>query len=466
MIRVLWFAPDAASISTIELEKPADIYLLPVQSRAEIFSYLESGGYDVVLGCLPMPELTADELISEAHRINAALPVVIWQMEASIDEAIRLTKLGAYHVVSAPAPPAKLFDTLRSAASLSQGQRALKAADTDGEPWRKFLIGGSKPMERVAEVIRLVAARRSTVLITGETGTGKELVARAIHTASGRAQSAMVSVNCAAIPENLLEAELFGHVKGAFTGAVQTRIGRFEQANGSTIFLDEIGELPLELQAKLLRVLQEKEIQRLGSSDTIRLNVRVVAATNASLEQAVQEKRFRQDLYYRLNVVPLRLPPLRERKSDVPLLVQHFIQKICTGEGIPFKNVSSETLLRLANFDWPGNVRQLEHAVEMAVVLSGTRSTLYTADFALGGEPAENGRPETPLFHVPDDGLDFDDTVSRVERAILQQALLKSNGNKARAAELLRMKRTTLLAKLKTLEFPSGRPAVLEAVCA
>jgi len=266
-------------------------------------------------------------------------------------------------------------------------------------------------------------------------------VARSIHAASGRAQVPLVSVNCSALPESLLEAELFGHVKGAFTGATNHRVGRFEQANRGTIFLDEIGDMPFSLQSKLLRVLQEREFQRLGSSETVRVDVRVIAATHADLKSLIEQGKFREDLYYRLNVVPISMPPLRERASDVRILVRHFIDKICREEAIPLKRISNETLNRLAQHDWPGNVRELENAVENAVVLSGERPDLFPGDFPL---PRRN-------IAVPDQGLDFESTVGGIERNILEQALKKTRGNKKLAAEMLGLKRTTLSAKLKSL---------------
>jgi transcriptional regulator with GAF, ATPase, and Fis domain len=314
-------------------------------------------------------------------------------------------------------------------------------------------------------MVRLVGSRRCTVLVTGETGTGKEMVAQAVHQAGPRGRLPMVSVSCSALPENLLEAELFGHVRGAFTGAINQRAGRFEQANGSTLFLDEIGDMPLELQAKLLRVLQEREFQRLGSSETIRVDVRVIAATNVDLLERVREGTFREDLYYRLNVVPIHMPALRERSGDVAALAQHFIRKICNLEGIPLKQISREALDRLAGHSWPGNVRQLENAIERAIVLSGERSMLYPADFPLGGGIARR-TPESAkaLFvHVPDDGLDFDQTVGQIARSIIEQALRKTKGNKKMAADMLRLKRTTLAAKLRSLETDSTDLALMES---
>ena len=250
-------------------------------------------------------------------------------------------------------------------------------------------------MRDLHALIRLIGPRQATALITGETGTGKEMVARAIHMASRRADSEMVAVNCAAIPENLVEAELFGHAKGAFTGATNPRSGHFEQAHRGTIFLDEIGELPLEAQSKLLRVLQERQIQRIGSSESLPIDTRVIAASNVDLHAAVEQKTFREDLLYRLNVVPVHVAPLRDRISDIPLLVDHFIDKVCVREGIEPKVLSSSALDRLTSYHWPGNVRQLEHAIEMAVTLAGNRepavSGRLSVSFAANGEGAGAG---------------------------------------------------------------------------
>jgi transcriptional regulator with GAF, ATPase, and Fis domain len=319
------------------------------------------------------------------------------------------------------------------------------------ERWRKLLIGSSAPMERTVQVIRLVAQRRATVLITGETGTGKEVVARALHLASPRAQFPMVAVNCNALPENLIEAELFGHVKGAFTGAVNQRMGRFEQANRSTLFLDEIGDLPLDMQTKLLRFLQEREFQRIGSGETIRVDVRLVAATNVNLVEKVRQGKFREDLYYRLNVVPIATPALRERPGDIPLLARHFIEKICRLEEMMEPELAQETLAALQDYAWPGNVRQLENAVEKAVALSGGRPVLLPSDFAL---PAEGSARAAVV--VPEGGVDFERTIGEIERHLLEEALRKTNGNKSAAAEMLGLKRTTLAAKLKTFEDSTG----------
>ncbi len=319
-------------------------------------------------------------------------------------------------------------------------------------------------MVQLCDVIQLIAARRVTVLVTGETGTGKEVVARAIHAAGNRSANPLVAVNCTALPANLVESELFGHVRGAFTGADRPRLGRFEQAHRGTIFLDEIGDLPLESQGKLLRVLQEQEFERVGSSETVKVDVRVIAATNVPLETAVRERRFREDLFYRLNVVPVHLTPLRERREDIPLLLEHFLEKIRSSEMSQPKSISAEAVAYLTEQAWPGNVRQLEHTVQRAFALSGSRDVIELNDFSpaatplrvsnhlkIAPRPVPVAAKETAV-QVGQDGLDFEEVMENLERSLLQQALVLSGGNKARAADLLRIKRTTLLAKMKALE--------------
>ncbi|HEY7306075.1 MAG TPA: sigma-54 dependent transcriptional regulator [Bryobacteraceae bacterium] len=321
--------------------------------------------------------------------------------------------------------------------------------------WHNDLVGDCPAMDQVRSLIELIAPRRSTILILGETGSGKEVVARCIHQASPRSGHSMIAVNCPAIPQDLLEAELFGHVKGAFTGATNSRIGLFEQAHESTLFIDEIGDLPLELQAKLLRALQEREFRRVGGTETIKVDVRVIAATNSDLMDKVKRGKFREDLYYRLHVVPIHVPPLRSRRPDIPRLVHHFIKKVCGQERLPLKSVSEEAMMRLSEYGWPGNVRQLENTVEMAVVLSAERTVLGSVDFAL---PADGARKRLldldseQIISLPEDGLDFEQVIGRIELNLLEQALQRAEGNKKVAADILGLKRTTLAAKLKSLE--------------
>ena len=454
-MRVLWFTSRTgqSGCGRVTAEAPGwEVEL--VEDSLTALGRIKTSSYDVIVADLPLPDWPPEEWLEEVQRINGRIPVVFRQECPTHEDALRLAKLGAYHLLGLTEDPDKQTLILEEAAQYRRQQEtALLGGDTGCEPWKKFLVGESRAMRDIDHMIRLIAARRCTVLITGETGTGKEMVARAIHLAGPRAHLPMVAVNCHALPESLLEAEMFGHVRGAFTGAIAQRIGRFEQANRSTLFLDEIGDMPLQTQAKLLRVLQEREIQRLGSSESIALDVRVIAATNQDLAEKVASGGFREDLYYRLNVVPVRVPPLRERRSDIPLLVHHFIEKVCRREDLPPCRIARETLERLSEYSWPGNVRQLENAVEMAVLLAADRRTLYPGDFPL---PAARRRESPALtagaYAVPDEGLDFERTINGIERTILEQALQRTRGNKKQAAELLRLKRTTLSAKLKSLQ--------------
>lgn len=348
------------------------------------------------------------------------------------------------------------------AASISvagRGGQPQTVGCSEAEPWtgwRRWLIGESDTMRKIVEMIRIVADRRTTVLLLGETGTGKEAAARAIHEASGRRDNEMVPVNCAAIPESLIEAELFGHAKGAYTGAVGARAGYFERAHHGTLLLDEIGEMPLALQGKLLRVLQERVVQRVGGGDAVPVDCRVIAASNVDLAEEVRLKRFRADLFYRLSVVVLRLPPLRERREDIPVLVDHFIERICKAEKLARCRVTPDALRRLADCDWPGNVRQLEHAVESAVVMADGRTVLTAYDFPID-LPVNQNEPAAVMSsgfpNLPETGLDMEETVRRLEMHLLSEALGRANGNKARAADLLGLKRTTLLYKARSLGF-------------
>ncbi len=454
-MKLLWIAPpDVADGSRLGLDRLNLSAIDVTHDPLDGLRRMRDSVYAVLLATVPLRNWTPEELIEEAHRANSGVPVLVHFPEASVADAVRLTKLGALNVLGPGTTDENLRAVIETAIAYRHSQDLSQLSESvKDEGWRRLLVGDSRSMRNVAETIRLVGSRRCTVLITGETGTGKEMVARALHLAGPRAQQQLVCVNCSALPEDLLEAELFGHVKGAFTGAVQHRTGRFEQAHRGTLFLDEIGDMPMEMQAKLLRVLQEREFQKVGSSDTVKVDVRMIAATNVDLVKRVEEGRFREDLYYRLNVVPVRIPPLRDRPKDIPLLVHHFLEKVCRQEEIPTRRVTPETLDRLCSFHWPGNVRQLENAIEMAIALSGDRLVLYPGDFPLPSisrlKPVPAG---ATLVSVPDDGLDFEQTVNGIERHILEQALRKTQGNKKLAADMLRLKRTTLSAKLKSLE--------------
>jgi transcriptional regulator with PAS, ATPase and Fis domain len=319
----------------------------------------------------------------------------------------------------------------------------------------KSLIGESKPMFEIYELIEKIAETDSTILIQGESGTGKELVAKAIHDLSNRKSRNYVPVNCGAIPDDLMESELFGHVKGAFTGAISNRIGRFEMADQGTLFLDEIGDMKIHLQVKLLRILQTRELEAVGSVRAKKIDVRIIAATNQNLEQQVEEKKFREDLYYRLSVIPIYIPPLRERKDDIPLLLNSFREKFNREKKRNVTGFDAEVLVILCNFKWPGNVRELENFVERQIIIKGSGMiAIYDLPEKYKGEmPSSN--PVGSMV-LPHDGIDFNKIMEELENKLIEQALEKSGGNKKEAAALLCLKRTTLIEKLKKKKMFAG----------
>jgi DNA-binding NtrC family response regulator len=450
-MKVLWFtsAPDSAGLTASERLLGCSIHL--VRSASDALAALQSASFHGVVADFPAEHTGPGDWLHSVRAINADLPVVIWVRTGSIRDE-RLRSQDAVRVFTGPVTEQRLIDAL---SALVQLARADASSQGGSRSWRHLLVGESRAIDIVAETIDLVAPRRCTVLITGETGTGKEVVARAIHMASPRSTFPMIPVNCTALPEALLESELFGHVRGAFTGAVTSRPGRFEQAHRGTLFLDEIGDLPLQLQPKLLRFLQDREVQRIGGTDSSRVDVRVVAATNADLLAGIEKGSFRQDLFYRLNVVPIHVPPLRARLDDIPVLLDSFIEKVCRQEDLPPKWAVPETYEHLQGYAWPGNVRQLENAVEMAIILSGSRCTLFPKDFHLAQAPAQALAPPAPLHVLSADGaLDYQNTLNAIELTLLDQALRLTGGNKTRAADMLGLKRTTLTAKLRMLKRP------------
>ena len=441
MSKILWITSNAQPEVVAKFEKSIGMPVIIADGQSTKWSRIGERCRAVFIE-LPVPTKIIEEALAETRRTAVPLPVFIYDPESILDENL-VRPPAAFHHITERLTPEEL------------GLRVMQVprAAAKCEPWAGLLLGESRAMGDLHSMIRLIGPRNTTVLIQGETGTGKEMVARAIHMASQRPDSEMVVVNCAAIPENLVEAELFGHSKGAFTGAINPRVGHFESAHRSSIFLDEIGELPMGAQSKLLRVLQERKIQRIGSSEMIPIDTRVIAASNVDLQAAAERKGFREDLLYRLNVVQIRLPALRDRISDVPLLANHFMEKVCLRENLPFKVLSAGAVERLAGFDWPGNVRQLEHAVEMAVTLAGNREKLYMGDFQLSTTDVARCNGGAPQgIHIPTSGLNFEEVTGRMERLLLQEALRACGGNKAKAASVLGMKRTTLLYKTRMLE--------------
>ncbi len=404
--------------------------------------------FDIVVTDLRLPGVDGAQVVDGALERYPDIIVIVVTGYGTVKNAVEAMKKGAWDYVSKPFQIDELLHVLDAALE----QRRLKSenaylrAALDERYRFEGLIGKSPAMKRLVQMLETVSATSSTLLITGETGTGKEVVARAIHHNGPRRAQRFVALNCSAIPEALLEAELFGHVKGAFTGAIGNRQGRFEQAHKGTLFLDEVGTMSAALQVKLLRALQEREFERIGDSQTIRVDVRVLAATNSDLAQMVADGTFREDLYYRLNVITVTLPPLRERREDIPLLAKHFLEKFAGGVTPPIA-ISQPAMRRLMSHAWPGNVRQLENAIERATTFGAGRGQIELEDLPADVADAPEALP--PALTLPDDGMDLTAVVAGIERALIDQALTRTGGNKGRAAALLRLKRTTLVERLK-----------------
>ncbi|RMI14196.1 MAG: sigma-54-dependent Fis family transcriptional regulator [Calditrichaeota bacterium] len=397
---------------------------------------------DVVLLDVQMPDISGIEVLKEIRQQNASAVVIMITAYGSIENALQACRLGADDYLTKPFGQEQLFFVIEKALRMRQLQEENRQLRS--ELVEKFdlgnLIAHSGKMKDLLRMVAQVAHSDATVLILGESGTGKELLARAIHYNSPRREKPLITVNCPSIPENLLESELFGHVKGAFTGAIKDRKGKFELADGGTIFLDEIGDLPEALQAKLLRVLQEHEIERLGDSRTLRVDVRVIAATNKNLENLVREGKFREDLYYRLSVVPLTIPPLRERREDIPFLVDHFLRQYAGERRL---RIDPAVISALQAYDWPGNVRELENIIERMVVLSRS-DTLTLQD--LPPHIVQANAPENPVGVSGEEG---ELSLEEIERRAIIEALHRAGGNQTQAAKLLKIPRHVLLYRMK-----------------
>lgn len=410
----------------------------------------------IVVTDFQLPDFDGLEVIDRISRIDAKIIPIVMTGFGTVECAVQAMKAGAFDFITKPFDPETVIVIVRKAVEfqrLRQENHLLRKAVRDQYRLEQ-LIGVSEPIRQVLDFVEKVADSDSTVLIQGESGTGKELVARMLHFNSSRKDRPMVPVNCGAIPENLLESELFGHEKGAFTGAANTRMGRFELANGGTIFLDEVGEMSLPLQVKLLRVLQERAFERVGGTRTIQVDVRIVAATNQDLEKMVEERRFRQDLYYRLNVIPIVTPPLRERRSDIPLLVEHFLTRFNDTKHTHVTGFAPETMSLLAAYDWPGNIRELENMVERLVVLK-KQGQLTMADLPekIRHKAVRPSEMKEQFIRFTEDGIHLSNEVEQYENQLIVEALRKANGVTARAAQLLHVNRTTLVEKLKRKGF-------------
>lgn len=404
---------------------------------------------DLALVDLRLPDGDGLEVMGRLKLMHPNIQVIILTGHASIESAVEATRKGAFHFVTKPCNLEEIMTLVDRALSHSQLKTENQQLRTALHSKYHFenIIGQSDAITEVLDMIERVAKSDSTVLVMGESGTGKELIAKALHFNSLRSEEPFIPINCGAIPAELLESELFGHVKGAFTGAIANRTGRFELAEGGTLFLDEIGDMHPTLQVKLLRVLQERSLEPVGSAKTIPVNVRVIAATNVDLENAVDEGRFREDLFYRLNVIPMHIPALRERKTDIPLLLHYFIELFNRTRQRALKGVSPDALQLLMNYAWPGNIRELENLVERLSILKGT-GIVDVPDLpekyrrvVMSSDPSH--------VEIPENGVDFNTAVDNYENALIMRALEKTGWNRNQAALLLRLNRTTLVEKIK-----------------
>jgi DNA-binding NtrC family response regulator len=445
----LLFADDEPALRSLMAERLTErgFEVVEADSGERAVELLSQFAFDVVITDLRMPGVDGTQVIEVARQRYPGIVVIVITGYGTVKDAVDAIKRGATDFVAKPFQFDELMHVLHKA--MEQQRLASENDYLRSQLEERYSFGGvlgrSRPAQKLFHLLETVARSNSTILVTGETGTGKEVVARAIHHNSPRKAHRFVALNCSAIPETLLEAELFGHVRGAFTGAVGARAGRFEQAHKGTLFLDEVGTMSTALQMKLLRALQEREFERIGDTQTTKVDVRVIAATNSDLARMVAEGTFREDLYYRLNVIPVQIPSLRERREDIPILVRHFIEKFAVGQQIQFSQGAMRALMA---YQWPGNVRQLENAVERAVTLSAGRTEIDVEDLP----PEVQAAPEetmAPFVDFPESGLDLPAYLASIERDLIRRSLDRTGGNRNKAAELLRIKRTTLVEKLK-----------------
>jgi DNA-binding NtrC family response regulator len=447
----LLFIDDEAELRTVMAERLREcgFEVTEADNGEAALELLDQFAFDILITDLRLPGIDGAAVVEAAVGRYPGMVALVITGYGTVRDAVDAIKRGASDFIAKPFQFDELMHHLQR--SLEQSRLSSENAYLRSQLEERHQFGGilgrSGPMQALFQMLDTVARSSSTILVTGETGTGKEVVARAIHHNSPRRANRFVALNCSAIPETLLEAELFGHVRGAFTGAVGTRQGRFEQAHKGTLFLDEVGTMSVSLQMKVLRALQEREFERVGDNQTIRVDVRVIAATNSDLLSMIAEGTFREDLYYRLNVIPLALPPLRERRDDIPILVTHFLGKFAPGEVI---HVSQGAMRALMAYHWPGNVRQLENAVERAIALGGGREEIDIADLPPELQ-SEQQSALTPPVDLPDDGLDLPAHLASIERDLVHRALDRTGGNRNKAADLLRIKRTTLVEKLRRI---------------
>jgi len=421
-----------------------------VAAGEEALNLLSKKSYDVIVTDLFLPGVSGIDILKHVKEHSLPCNVILITGNASAETAVRAMKEGAFDYITKPLNFEKLKVLVAKAIEKSRlvAENLYLRQQLRGKYKFDNIIGNSPAIQPVFARMEKILVTDSTVLILGESGTGKELVARAIHYNGLRKEKPFIAINCGAIPAELLESELFGHVRGSFTGAVADKPGKFELANKGTIFLDEIGTMPLQLQMKLLRVLQEQEVERVGSTSRTKLDVRVISATHADLEERVRREDFREDLYYRLNVIPIHLPPLRDRREDIPLLAKHFLRKICTDMRRPVLEITPAAVRALENYKWPGNVREMENVIERTVALTDS-DIIDVQDLPpqIGGVPQRDSL--LPSLQIPEGGLDLADAIAQIEQTLIKQAMDKSSNIKARAASLLKINRTTLVEKIK-----------------
>ncbi|SDB54140.1 two-component system, NtrC family, response regulator [Desulfonatronum thiosulfatophilum] len=419
-----------------------------LQNPELALAYLEESEVDVIITDMKMPKLTGQDVLTHVQKNYPHIPVLIMTAYGSIDAAVVAMRHGAFDYITKPFANDELILSVRKAVQLSQAQRRYRLLSENLEQRYGLhqIIGRSKAMLRVLDMVDRAAPSKSTAMITGESGTGKELIAKAIHFTSPRKSGPFITVNCMALNPGVLESELFGHEKGSFTGAVARKRGRFELAHGGTLFLDEVGELSQDLQVKLLRVLQERSFERVGGSEPISVDIRIVVATNKDLPTAVQSGEFREDLYYRLNVVQIPLPPLRERREDIPLLAAHFLKKFTEENASPIKGFTSDVIDYLTAYEWPGNVRQLENVVERCVVMAGD-DMVRVEDL-----PPEIKDEEAQFKSAVDllpSRLNLADTLEKIEAALIRRSLVQTNFVQVKTADMLGISKSLLQYKLK-----------------
>jgi DNA-binding NtrC family response regulator len=454
----LLLVDDEESLRSVVAERLTDHGFEVVQAAdgESALKALDGFAFDVIVSDLRLPGVDGRQVIDAALTRYPGIVAIVVTGYGTVKDAVDIIKRGAADFISKPFQ----FDELMHVLTNALEQKRLKSENAylhkqlDERFGLGSMVGKSAAMRALFQLIETVAPTPATILISGETGTGKEMVARAIHQTSPRHRERFVAINVSAIPETLLDAELFGHVRGAFTGAVAMRQGRLEQADKGTLFLDEVGTMPMALQMKMLRVLQEREFERIGDNRTIKVDVRIVAATNADLLKMVKDGTFREDLYYRLNVIAVHLTPLRERPDDIPPLVQNFLTKYANRESTKSPDhqvtVSQEAMRRLMAHPWPGNVRQLENAIERALAMLGGRTQIEVADLPPDLQPVEQD-PVTPAVDLPENGIDLPAMIAQIEKDLIDRALARTAQNRGAAARLLGLKRTTLVEKLKRM---------------